>query len=124
MNISSTGAVTIPGAVTTGPLSASGPSTLSGTLSGTAISTGNFIVNSAVGIGTAGPSSELHVVGTGQFTGQLVVAGLTTATGGLNFQSNNTNTFRSKAANTGSIGYQLTTSGAMHVYGAGTAVGS
>ena len=87
----------------------------------------NLIVNSAIGIGTAAPSSELHVVGTGQFTGQLVVAGMTTPIAGINILGNKTITFGSdqaKAPNAGSIGYQLTTSGAVDVYGAGTAVGS
>lgn len=80
-----------------------------------------LIVNKAAGIGTVGPSSELHVVGTGQFTGQLVVAGSTTAIAGPNNQGNKTITLGSdqaKAANAGSIGYQLTTSGAVAVYGA------
>ena len=92
LNISTAGNVTVPGTVSTGALtpstlSVTGASTLGG---GATVSGNNLIVNTAIGIETVGPSSALHVVGGGQITGTLVVAGLTTAIAGINILSNNT----------------------------------
>ena len=128
LNISTAGNVTIPGTVSTAltpsTLSVTGPSTLGG---GATVSGNNLVVNTAIGIGTAGPSASLHVVGGGIITSTLAIGGLATANAGINVPGTNAVIFASdlsgKAANAGSIGSQIVTTGALDIYGAGTAVG-
>ena len=89
----------------------------------------NDLTGSTAGWAVPGALTAVGITNSGNesIAGTLAVTGLATASAGIGLPSNKTLNFgsdQSKATNAGNIGYQLTTSGALDVYGGGTTAGS
>lgn len=118
-NITVTGTMAVAGSASTGNLTATslksngtliatGLSTLSG---GATVSGSNFIVNTAIGIGTTGPSASLHIVGGGAIISGTVTAGALSTTGTLNVGGTSTLSNNLTVAGSATISGTLTTNG-------------
>ena len=89
----------------------------------------NDLTGSAAGWAVSGTLTAVGITNSGNqsIAGTLAMTGLATTSAGISVVGNKTVNFgsdQSKATNAGNIGYQLTTSGALDVYGGGTTVGS